>query len=290
MRAGVRRAAALTLALLACLVPSPLAAPRGAASAPAASPPGASPAEPAPPVSWEWLDLRVEPLDCFGCLRRVRAALAGVPGVSALGTRLDAPIVSVRYDPRLAEPSAFVEALTRAGFRAAPSGAEQGTASRPADGAPGDPRAGGAEEARVYTDEDLRRYSGGAPAGAGGAQAESAPGEAGAPGAAPVGEGPDVERLLRERADLERAWRARFEAARERLSAAEKGAWRKVTKPVLVGGGTSFGGATKGVAVPVWMKVWEFVETDSLRDARRAIQDLEEELRRAGLPPGWGRE
>ncbi|HXM94226.1 MAG TPA: hypothetical protein VOA64_08240 [Candidatus Dormibacteraeota bacterium] len=42
-------------------------------------------------------------------------------------------------------------------------------------------------------------------------------------------------------------------------------------------------------AIAVQTGVREFVETDELRLARKAIDDLEEELRHAGLPPGWGR-
>jgi hypothetical protein len=45
----------------------------------------------------------------------------------------------------------------------------------------------------------------------------------------------------------------------------------------------------QGSAVPVQMQLREFVETDELRLARKARDDLEEELRHAGLPPGWGR-
>jgi hypothetical protein len=38
------------------------------------------------------------------------------------------------------------------------------------------------------------------------------------------------------------------------------------------------------------MKVKEFVETGEFRQAKRDLADLEEEFRRTGLPPGWGRE
>jgi len=39
----------------------------------------------------------------------------------------------------------------------------------------------------------------------------------------------------------------------------------------------------------VQMQVRAFVETAELRLARKALDDLEEQLRHAGLPPGWGR-
>jgi hypothetical protein len=41
--------------------------------------------------------------------------------------------------------------------------------------------------------------------------------------------------------------------------------------------------------IPVQQEVRRFEETEELRQARAALPALEEELRRAGLPPGWGR-
>jgi hypothetical protein len=89
-------------------------------------------------------------------------------------------------------------------------------------------------------------------------------------------------------AELEKQWRRRFAEARARLRKAELDAWQTHIKTVFVGGG-GISGLTTGAAVPVQMQVREFVETDELRLARRALDDLEEELRHAGLPPGWGR-
>ena len=89
-------------------------------------------------------------------------------------------------------------------------------------------------------------------------------------------------------AELEKQWRRRFAEARARLSKAELDAWQTRIKTVFVGGG-GISGLTSGAAVPVPMQVREFVETDELRQARKALDDLEEELRHAGLPPGWGR-
>jgi len=43
-----------------------------------------------------------------------------------------------------------------------------------------------------------------------------------------------------------------------------------------------------GLYVP--MRVRKLVETEELREARRALESLEDELRRAGQPAGWGRE
>ena len=89
-------------------------------------------------------------------------------------------------------------------------------------------------------------------------------------------------------AELEKQWRRRFAEARARLRKAELDAWQTRIKTVFVGGG-GISGLTSGAAVPVQMQVREFVETDELRQARKALDDLEEELRHAGLPPGWGR-
>jgi len=89
-------------------------------------------------------------------------------------------------------------------------------------------------------------------------------------------------------AQLEKQWRRRFAEARARLRKAEQDAWQTRIKTVFVGGG-GISGMSSGAAVPVQMQVREFVETDELRLARKAVDDLEEELRHAGLPPGWGR-
>ena len=43
-----------------------------------------------------------------------------------------------------------------------------------------------------------------------------------------------------------------------------------------------------GIPVQQWVRVK--VETPELREARKALDDLEEELRRSGGLPGWGRE
>lgn len=90
-------------------------------------------------------------------------------------------------------------------------------------------------------------------------------------------------------AELERMWRRRFAEARARLREAEQRGWQTRIRTVFVGGG-GLKGLTRGAAVPVQMQMREFVETEELRQARKAVEELEDELRRAGLPPGWGRE
>ena len=101
--------------------------------------------------------------------------------------------------------------------------------------------------------------------------------------AALAAEADEMDRRAEERKTQESEWRRRFADARQQLKEAEARAWQEVVEPVLVGGGT-------GPAYFVNMKVRKFVETEELRLARQAIVDLEDELRRAGGPAGWGRE
>jgi hypothetical protein len=81
-----------------------------------------------------------------------------------------------------------------------------------------------------------------------------------------------------DRARLEREWRARFAQARARIAQADARAYEDRIEVVFVSG------------IPVQQKVRVKVETPELREARKGLDDLEEELRRAGGLPGWGRE
>jgi hypothetical protein len=132
--------------------------------------------------------------------------------------------------------------------------------------------------AKRYTADDLRQS--GTPA------APEAPSPAAS--ATPSAEPSSLDSEREERRLLEEKWRKRFHDARQRIKEAESRAWQEVIRPVLVGGSAS--GMLAGKAVYVPMLVREFVETEELRQARKALEDLEEELRRAGLPPGWGRD
>lgn len=80
------------------------------------------------------------------------------------------------------------------------------------------------------------------------------------------------------RALLEREWRARFAEARARIAEADARAYEDRIEVVYVSG------------IPVQQRVRVKVETPELRDSRKALDDLEEELRRSGGLPGWGRE
>jgi hypothetical protein len=111
--------------------------------------------------------------------------------------------------------------------------------------------------------------------------------------ASEVTSAPEPNEALDREADARKAeetrWRRRFAEARRALKEAEARAWQDVIEPVLVGGG-GFGGTQGGQAIFVPMRVRKFVETEELKEARRALADLEEELRRSGKPAGWGRE
>jgi hypothetical protein len=125
----------------------------------------------------------------------------------------------------------------------------------------------GKAPAPSYTDADLAARRGDrtpAPSPSASPSASAAP-------AAPV----EDEQAVRKRQEGE--WRARFEAARERVREAEAGAWRTVIETVFVSG------------IPVQQWVRKFEETEALRQANKALADLEEEFRRTGLPPGWAR-
>jgi hypothetical protein len=95
-------------------------------------------------------------------------------------------------------------------------------------------------------------------------------------GAAPASPSPSPQ-AEPDRAVQERIWRTRFAEARMRIAEAESRAYEDRIETVFVAG------------IPVQQKVRVKVETEELRQARKALEDLEEELRRAGGLPGWGR-
>lgn len=80
-----------------------------------------------------------------------------------------------------------------------------------------------------------------------------------------------------DRASLEREWRIRFADARTRIAEAEANAFEERIEVVYVSG------------IPVQQRVRVKVETPELIAARKALVDLEEELRRSGGLPGWAR-
>jgi hypothetical protein len=87
-----------------------------------------------------------------------------------------------------------------------------------------------------------------------------------------------LEKERQERKLLEAEWRVRFANAREQLAIAETNSWREVVRTEFYQG------------IPVQMRVKEQVETEELKQARKALVDLTEEFRHTGFPPGWVRE
>jgi len=84
---------------------------------------------------------------------------------------------------------------------------------------------------------------------------------------------PEPDRALQE---LE--WRRRFAEARARIAEADANAYEDRVEVVYVSG------------VPVQQHVRVKIVTPELIEAKKAFEDLEEELRVAGGLPGWGRE
>ena len=132
--------------------------------------------------------------------------------------------------------------------------------------------------AKVFTDSDLAKDK--PPVDAAAPEGEAKAGDAAsqpARGPTPDAAMDDLERERAERKLQEAEWRMRFANAREQVSLAEAACWHEVVRTEFYQG------------IPVQMKVKEFVESEELRQAKRALADLEEEFRRTGLPPGWTR-
>ena len=132
--------------------------------------------------------------------------------------------------------------------------------------------------AKVFTDSDLAK--GKPPADAAAPEGEAKAGDAASqptPAPAPDAAMDELERERAERKLQEAEWRMRFANAREQVALAEAACWHEVVRTEFYQG------------IPVQMKVKEFVESEALRQAKRALADLEEEFRRTGLPPGWTR-
>jgi hypothetical protein len=139
-------------------------------------------------------------------------------------------------------------------------------------------RSEAAKPAKVYTDADLDalRASRPDPQTAPSVPPDAAQGTEEDPQAAPRAAAGEAEAAERKR--LEADWRIRFADARQKIAEAELRCWRSVVRIVFVA----------GIPVQQWVK--EFEESEELRQARKALVDLEEEFRKTGLPPGWTRE
>ncbi|HEY6820963.1 MAG TPA: heavy metal-associated domain-containing protein [Burkholderiales bacterium] len=66
----------------------------------------------------ETVDLKVEGMDCEGCVKSVTRMLAGVPGVQKVNVSLAEGKASVTYDPAKSGVAQFKKAVERAGYKA----------------------------------------------------------------------------------------------------------------------------------------------------------------------------
>lgn len=66
----------------------------------------------------ETVELKVEGMDCQGCVKSVTRMLSGVPGVEKVDVSLEQGKASVSYDPAKAGVAEMKKAVERAGFKA----------------------------------------------------------------------------------------------------------------------------------------------------------------------------
>ena len=66
----------------------------------------------------ETVELKVEGMDCEGCVKSVTRVLNGVAGVESVDVSLEEGRARVTYDPAKANPVEFKRAIERAGYKA----------------------------------------------------------------------------------------------------------------------------------------------------------------------------
>ncbi len=66
----------------------------------------------------ETVELKVEGMDCDGCVKSVTRMLCGVRGVAKVDVSLAEARARVTYDPAQSGPPDFRRAVERAGFKA----------------------------------------------------------------------------------------------------------------------------------------------------------------------------
>ena len=66
----------------------------------------------------ETVELKVEGMDCEGCVKSVTRMLSGVPGVQQVDVSLAQASARVIYDPAKADVPAMKKAVERAGYKA----------------------------------------------------------------------------------------------------------------------------------------------------------------------------
>ena len=66
----------------------------------------------------ETVELKVEGMDCDGCVKSVTRMLSGVAGVQKVDVSLEAGRATVTYDPGKAQVADMKRAVERAGYKA----------------------------------------------------------------------------------------------------------------------------------------------------------------------------
>jgi copper chaperone len=66
----------------------------------------------------ETIELKVEGMDCQGCVQSVTRMLNGVPGVQKVDVSLEQAQARVTYDPAKSGPAQLKRAIERAGYKA----------------------------------------------------------------------------------------------------------------------------------------------------------------------------
>ena len=66
----------------------------------------------------ETVELKVEGMDCQGCVKSVTRMLSGVTGVENVDVSLEESCVRVTYDPAKAGVAEMKRAVERAGYKA----------------------------------------------------------------------------------------------------------------------------------------------------------------------------
>ena len=66
----------------------------------------------------ETVELKVEGMDCEGCVKSVTRMLSGVPGVQKVDVSLAQASARVTYDPAKSDLAQFKRAVERAGYKA----------------------------------------------------------------------------------------------------------------------------------------------------------------------------
>jgi copper chaperone len=66
----------------------------------------------------ETVELKVEGMDCEGCVKSVTRMLSGVPGVEKVDVSLAQGSATVTYDPARSGVAEFKRAVERAGYQA----------------------------------------------------------------------------------------------------------------------------------------------------------------------------